>query len=247
MHKNIPDSVIETVRDKKDILAHMSELCGMRSIVQVHKMGNPSRAFVSRFQEVHDSGDILVDPLMPPDGECYLQGTDDVIASYALNDNRYEFDTRLVDLVTDGKPAVRLSRPLNLRRLQFRRYHRIRFAEESSLPVSLLRHGADALSMRGKVIDLGEGGMGSNVGSTEGLEVGMPIDKLLFALPDGYTVYTPATVKNIFPLRNAEGDVVHYRCGLQFDELEGRQRRALAAFIFKKRQEAIRLGAVISY
>lgn len=240
MHENIPDSVIETIRNKKDILAQMRELCDMRSIVQVHKMGDSSRAFVSRFQEVHDSGDILVDPLMPPDGECYLQGADDIIASYALNDNKYEFDTQLVDLVTDGKSAIRLSRPLNLRRLQLRRYYRIRFAEESSLPVSLMRHGTDALSLKGKVIDLGEGGMGSNVDFSEGLEVGMPIDKLLFALPNGYTVYAPATVRNVFPLRNAEGDIVCYRCGLQFGELEGRQRRTLAEFIFKKRCEQIR-------
>ncbi|MDH4101517.1 MAG: PilZ domain-containing protein [Nitrospirota bacterium] len=238
MYGKRPDGILETIRDRELIAAQIKELCAAHTSLQVNKTWDASEGFASRFMAPHESGDILIYPPKKGAGSI-IKASDDVVVNYASNNARFEFDSWVVEETTGSGASLRLSRPLALRRVQVRRYQRIRLAEDSSLAVSILRHGTNAMSLRGKIVDLGEGGMGSNVDSPEGLSVGMEVDRLLFALPDGYTIYAPATVRNIFPLHGTDGELLCYRCGMQFEKLENRQRRALAAFIFKKQHESI--------
>lgn len=235
--RNIARDCIETIKGYDRVLDQLRKLCEMHALVHF-ELGAPSpRSYISRFQGIHSNGALLIDPLRPSEGDRLIQEATSVKACYSLDDGRYEFDTSVVGLINSEPSALMLLRPSVILRIQMRRYARISIPEESALPVKIIRNAQASEPVNGSVVQLGSGGMGVIVASAEGWGAGMNIEKIMFALPDGHTIYTAATVRSLIPLYNSCGSIINYRCNLQFVQLEHRFSTVLEAFIFRKQME----------
>lgn len=234
LNRNISKDCIEIIQDTDRLMAQIRDLCEMRALVHLELEGESPMSYLSRFQGIHASGTILVDPLGRPDEEQCIREARRVTASCNLNNRRHEFETSVVGVILGEVPALMLSMPSVMLRIQTRRYARVCFPETSSPSVKIMRKRDASAPLKGAVVQLGEGGMGSNISSPEGLEVGGRVEAVTFALPDGHIVHTPATVRSLLPLYSADGAIRGYRCNLQFEQLEHRHRTMLSAFVFRK-------------
>lgn len=230
---------IETIALESKISDRLRAACAARSPLHIDTGAEGGGRLMSRFQDIHAGGDLLVEPIDQEGGDIELRNAGKVTVSFIIDLYRYEFDTRFVELITSGLPAIRLLKPEALRRIQLRNYYRVRPSDSYPLVVQL--SGGSFTSAPGKyaVCDLSEGGLSCERKYGGEVPVGARVGSLMFSLPNGYVIKVSGTVKRASSTRNEQGTVTcHY--GIEFDELEKTDRLMLVDFIFERQREEIR-------
>ena len=234
---NISSDCIDTLRGD-DRMEQLRELCRVRSVLYFEIGDDSPKTYISRLQSIHDNSTLLIDPLMPPGGDELLGDASSVKACCTCNGARYEFEASLVGVIKGESPALMMTLPSVITRIQVRQYGRVSFSKESAIPVTVVRSSRTPEPMNGTAVQLGAGGMGVIVPSPTGWETGTNIERLMFALPAGHVINTAATVRSLFPVYRTDGSISSYRCNLQFVRLEQRHSATIEAFVFRKQLEA---------
>ncbi|MBI2061874.1 MAG: PilZ domain-containing protein [Nitrospirae bacterium] len=191
--------------------------------------------YVSKFLEAGKakSGPYLaIAPLDPEDGNTVLTRRKVFEVHFQYRDIPYGFRANLVASLEGG--CYKITSPPFLLRTQKRSYFRVFPSYQDPVFVSFMVSGN---TYKEKVEDLSEGGFSFSTNLEKDiLKPGLVMENTVLYLPDD-TVFTNCVLRAHFP--NKDSTATKYKCGVQFQRLEGNDAQVLARYIFKRQRDML--------
>ena len=214
------------------IKANLDEVCKKNTHV-VATIDDRPRTFRSIFLESGIDNDfVIIDVLMPKDGNRIIEESEKVRIDYALEGVMYHFETKFIEMVSGRFPSIKIVFPLSIKKIQKRGSFRIFPSMNNPIMVEL----TDLI--REDVSDISEGGLSFYTNRTEKeIPVGVVFEKVTFKLPTmDRGITTKAVVMQII---KGSGVGIKNKCCIEFEDMGMKDRDAIAHYVIVRQREII--------
>jgi c-di-GMP-binding flagellar brake protein YcgR len=214
------------------ISANLEEVC-KRNTPIIAMIDDRPRTFRSIFLEVENESDfVIIDVLMPKDGNRIIEESEKVRIDYTLEGVMYYFETKFVEMVRGRFTSIKLVLPSVIKKIQKRGSFRVSPSIDNPITAEL----TDLI--REDVSDISEGGLSFYTSRTENeLPVGVVFERVTFKLPtmDRY-IKTKGVIRQFI---KGSGVGVKNKCCIEFTDMGMKDRDAIAHYVIVRQREMI--------
>jgi len=214
------------------IRSNLEEAC-TRNNHLIATIDERARTFSSTFIELGKGNDfVLIDLLMPKDGNRIIEESSRVIIDYNMEGVMYSFEAKFVETVKGRFSSLKITFPSIIKKIQKRSAFRVSPSMENPIVVEIKE------GLIEEVADISEGGLAFYTRHTEGeLSVGTTFEKLTFKLPTMHGQITTKAVVRSFIKASVAG--VKNKCCVEFLNMKMPDKDAIAHYVVVRQREII--------
>jgi c-di-GMP-binding flagellar brake protein YcgR len=214
--------------------------------IKINARGN---AFISSIVEIpsfENPPTLLIDALSPKEGNEQIVKSEFISAEFSLKESingyliPYKFTSHLLQLENyQGYPALRISFPKTIKKIQRRMYLRVKPSIKEPIVITLSLGNQDAQEF---VYDISGGGLSFYTDlNASVLWTGKLIDSVSFVLPDGTAITSKLTVSSFSEKTEViNGKHKHFFCSAEFVELTEKSRQNIIQYVMKREREELK-------
>lgn len=175
---------------------------------------------------------ILIDTLVPTDGNIYIKHSKAVILSYMFEGEFFSFKSKFHEIVKTKFVVIKLMMPEVISKVEHRRHLRIK----PPIDIPMIVFLDDGIQE--EVVDISAGGLAFHTENT--IREGKVFKNVIFALPpDNQKIRTKAIVRR-FIKKPVSSKTVRNKCCLQFNDLGRSQTELIVEYVIKREREIFR-------
>lgn len=237
------DGAIDTREEIRTILR-----MALRQKVRLRvRLNARRRSFISLFVDM-GSDTITIDSLFPDEGNQLVESADFLTLEFMLRETGTErlyiphfFIASFICFdVVKQLPALRLTMPALIKRVQRRQY--LRIDPPVNKPISVCFH-IDGQDVQEKIANISGGGIGFFSNMAGELWRGRTLPEVSVALGDTTIIRTAVTVRMIERIDQPvliDSSPRHYFCGAEFSGIDERQRDQVIQYVIEREREELR-------
>lgn len=196
---------------------------------------------ISLFIEARpDKGWIIIDNLVPEEGNNYIKKSESIRISYRVDNIGYNFKSAYIDHIQkDGYPALKIAYPQEIKTQQRRKFFRVEPPIEEPVNVTIKTNSAVPLHIERDLRDLSEGGLSFAIKISESFHLdikkGKELEEIHFTLPDYGPIKISGIIRGIF---RSEGE--NLICGVEFSEIKDSDMSKIYRYVVDRQRDALK-------
>lgn len=236
----------DAIDNRDDIRAILRRALRQKVRLRV-RLNARRRSFISLFVDI-GSDTITIDALFPDEGSQLVESADFLTVEFMLRETEAErlyiphfFIASFIRFdVVRHMPALRLTMPALIKRVQRRQYLRIDPPVAQPLTV---RFHIDGQDVQEKIANISGGGVGFFSNMAGDLWRGRTLPEVSVALSDSTIIRSAITVRLIERIDQPvliDNQARHFFCGAEFAGIDERQRDQIIQYVIEREREELR-------